>query len=1120
MNAELDQAILDYLKAHPASLAREVADALGVDKRQINSRLYAALKGRVEQDRSYRWSLAGQVSTGEEAAGEAARRYPDTVLSRLARYYLACLGHDEGGVSVFAASRHELDYRELPQLPGMDGAGLPVEELRAMQARRRRDRSPVQLYFGYPVMLGLQRSRRSNWQGFMVEPLFLFPLRQGAQGGYELDLCWPVINQKAYRRLTHASGNQVMDEIVQLEGELGLVEADVAPDLDELALRLQAVRSEWPWQEDIDPQRLSAEPQLSELEVEGIYNRAVLMLVERPPFTQGLESELNRLAMLPEGSADGTALGDWLSGQVSEAESESHALLEVLPMNIEQRQAVQSALGRYLTVITGPPGTGKSQVVTNLLINAAWRGQKVLFASKNNKAVDVVEVRVNGLGSRPTLLRVGSNQYMAGLAEYLISLLAATTTEEDELAYRELCGTHESLAGELEGFGREARAIIELRNRVDRLEQQAENARKRLGAAVFASLRGQDRTALETGLARFRERLQRADRSRQPLLTRLFWRWVSSGRYAALRAAAETLAGSPARLGLPLPETAPSDASFGQWLEFGSRLDERLEVASAVLDYFAALRELEASRRLEEIAVAQARCQQRMAENALHLWDAWLRLQPGRLAAGDRELINRYAALLKMVLDQGASENMDRAVYREYYKLFPQVSHLLPCWAVTSLSARGKVPFEPGYFDLVVFDEASQCDIASALPLLYRAKRAVVIGDPRQLSHISALPRGQDQKLLERFDLLGSYPHWGYAHNSLFDLAAGHAGSSQIIALRDHHRSQADIIEFSNRYFYEGRLRVATRYDQLRRPAPDAPGIRWVDVQGRVVRPASGGAVNEAEVEMVVKVLADLVLQKGYRGSVGVVSPFRLQANRIREEVNKLPELSQRLLDQGFIADTVHKFQGDERDVMIFSPVVSTDTPNTALGFLRSQGNLFNVAITRARAQLVVVGDRAACGNSGVDYLEQFVRYELELENREERYHETQLHDLGPEYPAVANPEQVSEWEKILYRALYAAGIRTLPQYQVEKYALDLALIDGNRRLDIEVDGERYHRNWSGELCYRDMLRNQRMYELGWDVMRFWVYEVRDDLAGCVERVVKWKNDVAGFGSQANGGSE
>ena len=153
-----------------------------------------------------------------------------------------------------------------------------------------------------------------------------------------------------------------------------------------------------------------------------------------------------------------------------------------------------------------------------------------------------------------------------------------------------------------------------------------------------------------------------------------------------------------------------------------------------------------------------------------------------------------------------------------------------------------------------------------------------------------------------------------------------------------------------------------------------------------------------------------------------------------------------------------------------------------------------------------MVGDRTACGNSGVDYLEQFVRYIGDLETRERQEAEERFRDLGPEYPPVSNPEQVSEWEKILYRALYRVGLRPLPQYRVEKYILDLALIDGDRRLDIEVDGERYHRNWSGELCYRDQLRNQRMYELGWDVLRFWVYEIRDDLEGCIFRVREWVN--------------
>ena len=73
---------------------------------------------------------------------------------------------------------------------------------------------------------------------------------------------------------------------------------------------------------------------------------------------------------------------------------------------------------------------------------------------------------------------------------------------------------------------------------------------------------------------------------------------------------------------------------------------------------------------------------------------------------------------------------------------------------------------------------------------------------------------------------------------------------------------------------------------------------------------------------------------------------------------------------------------------------------------------------------------------------------------------------------------------------------------------LDFALFQGERKLDIEVDGENYHRNWDGELCRRDQLRSRRLADLGWDIVRFWVYEIRDDLDGAVRRVKAWMENA------------
>ena len=486
-------------------------------------------------------------------------------------------------------------------------------------------------------------------------------------------------------------------------------------------------------------------------------------------------------------------------------------------------------------------------------------------------------------------------------------------------------------------------------------------------------------------------------------------------------------------------------------------------------------------------------------------WTTWLRLQPSRLSPEQRKVLGDYSALLQMIVSANTQQHQPgRDLLRRYYQIFPKIASILPCWAVTSLSARGgRVPFEPQFFDLLVIDEASQCDIASALPLLFRARRVVVIGDPMQLKHISTLRKQQDQQLLAKHELLDDYPSWAYSVRSLFDLASSLCRSEDIVALRDHHRSHADIIEFSNKEFYEKRLRVATNYERLLLPQHGEPAVRWIDVRGQTIRPSTGGALNEIEALAVVREIERLINQ-GYRGTMGVISPFRAQANRIRDLLHSNDRIAVQLANANFLSHTVHQFQGDERDLMIFSPAVSSGVSDKTLGFLRNTPNLFNVAITRARGALIIVGDKSYALNCDVQYLARFAAHAEKVSERSEL--RAPLPPIGsdPDYPAVANQEQVSDWERLFYRELYTNGIRTIPQYNVEQYVLDFAVIEGERRLNIEIDGERYHRNWDGELCRRDQIRNQRMMELGWDVLRFWVYQIRDDRSQCVARVKDW----------------
>lgn len=1011
------------------------------------------------------------------------------------------------GVSVFASSHPgELAYASLANLPQASSSPdwFKAPDVNRVMGKVRQDRGRLVAWLGYPVRL--RQHRTARWSGFVVEPILLWRITLGEQRDdipRFLDDA-PCLNAKFLRSVAMGDGTQLAAEATRLTEELGLdVPTRELPEADEIVERLTRIRSDWDWKEDIDPSDCGSDVPLSELRETGIYNRAIVVPGEVSPYTQGLESELEALGRANDSQLGRTALGRWLgcSTETVTDEHDQEPLIEVLPMNTEQRAAVRAALSAPHTVVTGPPGTGKSQVVTNLLVNAAWRGMKVLFASKNNKAVDVVEARVNALGNRPVLIRLGSREYQAKLGGYFTQLLAGSPDREDEAAFEEDLKRHKSLLVRLEELDGVQQQTLDARNTADCLDLEAEDARRLLKDTPgliddeFVTRSDADIVTLERAIAG-------ADRQAQGWLTRLLWPVLAAGRIRALKHAVSAVSRTSAEPGIHLPASV-DDVTLHGLRQAVNTWKTLANAARKVMSYRHALEILKRSPSFEDIARRRAELAEEFATNSRRVWRSWIQLAPSRLTPAQRKDVADYIAVFQMMAAPDA-ERVHASVRQRARDLQNKVTELFSCWAVTSLSARGRVPFEPGYFDLVVIDEASQCDIASALPLLYRAKRSVIIGDPQQLRHISTLSRPRDSELQYKYGLVGTRAGWMYSVSSLYDVAAGVVSTKNLVNLRDHHRSHADIIEFSNRTFYEGRLRVATRYRQLKRPRSTEPGVVWHDVHGLVTAPSTGGAFNVEEAKALVSDLEDLLVGRGYQGTVGVVTPFRAQAQVLRQLVEANDALVQVREKCELLVDTVHRFQGDERDVMFFSPVVSSGIPTGALGFLRSNGNLFNVAITRARGLFHVVGDRAAAMASDIEYLANFASYVAGLDGSRGLSTSPDPAPPGPEYPRVARPEQVSDWERILYRALHAAGVRALPQYSIEQYDLDFAVVVGDRRLNIEVDGEQYHRSWTGELCMRDQLRNQRLIELGWEVMRFWVYEIRDSVEDCVASVVRW----------------
>jgi len=264
---------------------------------------------------------------------------------------------------------------------------------------------------------------------------------------------------------------------------------------------------------------------------------------------------------------------------------------------------------------------------------------------------------------------------------------------------------------------------------------------------------------------------------------------------------------------------------------------------------------------------------------------------------------------------------------------------VIPMWIGTLSEIDDILPAVPGMFDVVVFDEASQIEQVRAATALMRARRAVVVGDPRQLRHVSFVSDVRMEEAVAKYGIDSQLRHLAdVRRNSLFDIAAA---TSPVIALQEHFRSVPHIIEFSNREFYSSRLRLMTQHP--RSESRDA--IRTIAVDG--IRRDNGS--NPEEVSAVLELISQTT------GSVGVVSPFRAQAEAI-EEAAIATLSSDEILRIGLKVGTAHAMQGSEHDTVVISLALDDDSMGS-LRFLEDP-NLFNTMVTRARQH------QACCGPS------------------------------------------------------------------------------------------------------------------------------------------------------------
>jgi very-short-patch-repair endonuclease len=1017
---------------------------------------------------------------------------------RLLSYYLECVQEDRQQELRFARDGRRTDHyfldegRDWSLIEGTDPKiKFPIGAASLLSRTRMRGQL-AQLFYGYPVLASWEPAEPGGRPSCMLLPLFAqaVELAAGSFGrddGLTLRLTpeWPRVNREALGRLFGSTAEQ--DEVLEV---LGLLDPSVdraPPRIGDVVRRLSDLDARLPLLEPLDPGHLLKGTYSGSGET-GLLNRALLFAAEPSRYTAGLERELTELANASDAALDRTALAPLFCEEWSppSALEKPRTLVEVSGLNGGQRRACQAALGVPLTVVTGPPGTGKSQVVLNVLANAFLHAIPAVFSSRNHKAVSVVEERLDRLTAAPIIFRLGSQGDLASrLGQVLGRLLTpggdpgVERREKLETAYAAAVGGRSAAAGRIA-------EVLRVRNHADQLDRALEPFARRLAPDEWRALREvhgapPDAGALADAIRRLSLHAPSSDVRRRGILAAI-------RRPFDLRKAGRTLdaAGKVFPwLGL-LPQRAEGLDFLDLWLARAERTRELAGALSVLREYDSALVALGKMRPVDDLAFELDHCRletARLGGEILELHRVGL---GAGLGAQERSLVGELLGVTRTLsgLDGGSRDAW--RLRKQIQDRLPRVTRFLPAWAVTSLSAPGALPSVAGLFDVAVIDEASQCDIPSAIPLLYRSKRAVVIGDPQQLRHVTTLPAPRAAALASKHGLTSAGDQrFTFAANSLYDVAASSAGAG-VFALEDHYRSHSDIIGFSNAHWYGRGLRILTDFIGLNTPGGEEPGISWTQVESKVTRPEGGGALAPEEAAAVVEAVASLLTAQGFKGTIGVVSPFRAQANRIRERLAQRlpPGVAERV---ELVANTAHGLQGDERDVVFFSPCVCAAMPSGARRFLAKTANLFNVAVTRARAQLRVIGDLEACEKSGIPHVEAFAKHYRALQGRSAR-------------PA---DETIGVFEKRLEIGLREAGMTPIPQYAFGPYRLDLAVVEEGVKLGIEVDGEHFHKDLSGERCWEDLNRDHYLSKRGWRVLRFWALEVRDRLPACVERVTR-----------------
>ncbi len=558
--------------------------------------------------------------------------------------------------------------------------------------------------------------------------------------------------------------------------------------------------------------------------------------------------------------------------------------------NLSQRDAVYKALQNNVTVIEGPPGTGKTQTILNLIANIIMQDKTVAVVSSNNEAVNNVYNKMNDKG---------------------FGFFVADLGREEKR--KQFINNQPCLPDDFESWKM---------NDIESEMQELKNIEKKMIRCLNIEKEMHQNNMLKNLYELESQHFQKYnDENDNKLLDLLKNKKFSSKKITKILAK----------------------------FDFTFRYDLTPSVFSKALWAM-------------KLGVPYNELKDNLYQVPLHLKQNYYETKINELNNQIEEALHFFKDNNYNDLKKQYKEKVDKVFKAKLYKKFKRVrtkykiddflkkkyTTFLKDYPVTLSTTYSiyRSKSKDSLFDYIIVDESSQVDLITALLTLGSCKNIIVVGDDRQLSHIvTKVFQQKNEKLRERFNI---DDYFNYETENILTSIKKAFPNAESILLKEHYRCHPMIINFCNRKYYDNQLVIHSEYNT------EAPFVLLRTAKGNHMRCRDNGKFNMREIEAIKEELPhfeNISMAK----DIGFISSYRMQVTKAKEELS-FEDI-----------DTVHKFQGKEKLIIIFSTVIDeTKKGQQSANFVTNE-RLVNVALSRAVRAFILVTNTDALTKTNND---------------------------------------------------------------------------------------------------------------------------------------------------------